>query len=90
MRRYYGKQINTVSPAKHTSYLPAVIDNPTALRLLALHHPRRILCANDGGGDVDVHAREVVLNVEIFNRDCLSRDAGVLEGRVSEGIGESG
>lgn len=65
---------------------PPVVDNPPALRLLRLHHPRRILRTEHGGGDVDIHDGEKVLDVEVFERDGFARDASVLERGEQGGV----
>jgi hypothetical protein len=49
--------------------LPSIIDNPPTLRLLRLHHPRSILRTEDSGRDVDIHDREEILDVEVFEGD---------------------
>lgn len=77
-RRYYNERINITSSVRPSAYSPPIIDDPPSLWLLRLHHPRRILRTNDSGRDVDVHDGEVVLDLEVFDGDGFSRDAGVL------------
>jgi hypothetical protein len=67
--RYYNKSAPSPLAAAMNLDLPSIIDNPPTLRFLLLHQPRSILRTKHSGRDIDIHDREEILDVEVFEGD---------------------
>ena len=65
----------------------AVVDDASAARVLVLHHPERLLHAEEHAGQVDVHDVPPLLDGQVLEWYARGADAGVVEQQVQAAEG---
>ena len=78
LRRRVGRRPR----ARHAGRDRAVVDDPPALRCLALHQPESFLRAEKRPGEVRLDHGHPVVEREIFEQDGRGADAGVVEEEI--------